>query len=186
MVRRASPDDVDAVARMVARCSPRTRYRRFHGVVEAVSPAYLRRYLLGAAHEARVAELVSGRIVGVAGIGSPPGEPDVRELGVLAEDDWQRRGIGRALVSDLFAHAYATRVRLVRLEVCTQQPGLLDHVLAHLPVASARREGCDVTVDVTVDVPAVTNVAARPRSAAGTARRPPSSAARRPGVPGRP
>lgn len=179
-VRLARLDDADAVAAMLARCSPETRRRRFHGRVGEITPGHLRRYLL--APEARLAE-AGGRVVGLAVLGQPHREPDVRELGVVVEDAWQRRGIGRRLVADLLAHAATQGVRLFRLEMCRLQPDLLDYALSRLPVVSASGEGCDVTIDVAV--PAALTAWRAPRSAVGTARRRRWSAARRRGAPAR-
>lgn len=170
---------------MLERCSPRTRYERFHGVDEAIPPEHLRRCLHGDEQEAVVAEAVTSELVGLASTGPVPGEPDVRELAVLVEDRWQRKGIGRMLVDELFARAHASGVGLVRLELCRLQPGLLDYVVAHLPVAARSREGCDVTVDIRLDVGvgvAVEVTAGPPRSAPATARPRPSSAGRRRGA----
>jgi GNAT superfamily N-acetyltransferase len=149
-VRRARPADAAALARMLARCSPRTRYERFHGVVEAIPPEYLRRCLSGDGQEARVAELVAGELVGLASTG--PVEPGVCELGVLVEDRWQGRGVGGLLAAELMAHAAASGATLLRLELCRVHPWLLDHVVTRLPVAARLTEGCDVTVDVRLDV----------------------------------
>jgi GNAT superfamily N-acetyltransferase len=196
LVRPVRPDDAAALARMLARCSPRTRYERFHGVVESIPAEYLRRCVAGDRQEARVAELVTGELAGLASTGPVPGEPGVRELGVLVEDRWQRKGIGRLLAADLFAHAASTGVRLVRLELCRLRPDLLDYVVTHLPVASRLTDGCDVTVDVTVDetvglavdltVDLAVDLSVPPlRSAPATAPPPRSSAGRRPGAPAR-
>ena len=159
---------------MFARCSPRTRYERFHGVVEEIPPEYLRRCLNGDEQEAVVAEAVTGELAGLASTGPVPGEPDGCELGVLVADRWQRKGIGRLLMGELLARAHARGLRFVRLELCRLQPGLLDYVTTHLPVTARHSDGCDVTVDVSV-VP--------PRSARATAPPRPSSAAPRPGAP---
>ncbi len=159
---------------MLARCSPRTRYERFHGVVETIPPEYLRRCLHGDGQEAGVAELVTGELVALASTG--PAAPGVRELGVLVADRWQRRGIGRLLTADLFEAAAAAGARLVRLELCRLRPGLLDYVVTHLPVAARLTDGCDVTVDVRLPPP---------RSVPVTAPSRPSSARPRPGAPAR-
>jgi len=161
---------------MFARCSPRARYERFHGVVEEIPAEYLRRCLHGDEQEAVVAEAVTGELVGLASAGPVSGEPHGCELGVLVADRWQRKGIGRMLTGELLARAHARGLRFVRLELCRLQPGLLDYVVTHLPVAARRSDGCDVTVDVSV-VP--------PRPAPATAPPPPSSAAPRPGAPAR-
>lgn len=177
LVRRARPADAAALGRMLDRCSPRTRYERFHGVVEAIPPGYLRRCLHGDGQEARVAELVTGELVGLASTG--PVAPEVCELGVLVEDRWQGKGIGRLLAADLMAHAAAAGATLLRLELCRAHPWLLDYVVTQLPVAARLTEGCDVTVDVRLDV------SPAPPSAPATAPPRPSSAVPRPGAPAR-
>ncbi|HEV7651567.1 MAG TPA: GNAT family N-acetyltransferase [Actinophytocola sp.] len=148
---------------------------------------YLRRCLSGDGQEAVVAS-VAGELVGLASTGPVPDEPAVRELGVLVEDAWQRRGVGRLLTAALFARARSAGVRRIRLELCRLRPDLLDHVVTHLPVAARASDGCDVTVDVPVGVPVGAVVGAvagwpadaggvspPPRSAPGSAPRPPSS-----------
>src|SRR5262245_2390767 len=107
VIRPARPDDAAALAAMFGRCSKQTRYRRFHGFVTEIPAAYLRRCLGDEppAHRTRVAEVVTagpaGPLVGLAGSGPVSGAPGVHEAGVLVEDAWQRRGIGRLLVSGL-------------------------------------------------------------------------------------
>lgn len=141
MIRTLAPGDVAALARMMARCSPRTRYERFHGVVTEIPPAYLRRCLSGE-HLALVVE-DAGEIVAFASIGPSAGE--TRELAVIVEDGWQGRGVGRALVSALLAKAGATTVRM---ELC--RASLLEYVKATLPVLASEQHGCDVTLEVDV------------------------------------
>jgi GNAT superfamily N-acetyltransferase len=141
VIRTLAPGDVAALARMMARCSPRTRYERFHGVVTEIPPAYLRRCLSGE-HLALVVE-DAGEIVAFASIGPSAGE--TRELAVIVEDGWQGRGVGRALVSALLAKAGATTVRM---ELC--RASLLEYVKATLPVLASEQHGCDVTLEVDV------------------------------------
>lgn len=102
------------------------------------------------------------------------------ELGVLVEDRWQGRGIGGLLATGLMAHAAASGATVLRLELCRVHPWLLDHVVARLPVVARLTDGCDVTVDVRLDVSP-----APPPSAPAPARPRPSSAAPRPGAPAR-
>jgi GNAT superfamily N-acetyltransferase len=137
------PDDVDALARMMSRCSPMTRYERFHGVVTEIPPAYLRCCLTGE-HLALVAE-EDGEIVALASVGPVVEAPDVSEVAVIVEDGWQSRGVGRALVAALVAKAGVT---VVRMELC--RTSLLTYVTDTLPVVASEQHGCDVTLDVDV------------------------------------
>jgi GNAT superfamily N-acetyltransferase len=141
MIRTLQPDDVAALARMMERCSPRTRYERFHGVVTEIPPAYLRCCVSGE-HIALVVE-EDGEIVALASIEPALGEPP--EMAVIVEDSWQGRGVGRALVSALFAKAGVT---VVRMELC--RASLLAYVTSSLPVLASEQHGCDVTLDVDV------------------------------------
>jgi len=143
MIRALEPTDADALTRMMSRCSPRTRYLRFHGVVTEIPPAYLRRCLSGE-HTALVAE-VDGEIVGLASVGAVFEEPDVSEAAVIVEDGWQGRGVGRALVAGLVAK---TGVTVLRMEVC--RTPLLTYLTENLPVIASEQHGCDVTLDVDV------------------------------------
>lgn len=155
LIRRAEPQDTAALDRMWERCSPRTRYHRFHGVLRDFPENYLQACLTGAngTHEARVAEIVTAtpeqaRIVGLASTGPVRDEPMIRELGVLVEDAWQRQGIGRALANELFAQAAVAGVPRIRLELCRAQPELMQFLLGHLAVLTASSSGCDVSADV--------------------------------------
>jgi hypothetical protein len=165
MIRALTQADGTVLADLMSRCSPVTRHQRFHGVVTAIPPAYLASCLSGE-HDALV-EIVGGEIVGMASMGPVFEEPDVHEVAVLVEDRWQGKGVGRALVSALFARAV---VGTARMELCRSP--LLDHLVATLPVVRSQQFGCDVTIDV--DVLAVRRAARVP------APRPPSSAGRRP------
>jgi GNAT superfamily N-acetyltransferase len=151
-------DDVQALVDMVHRCSPQTRYQRFHGRATRKSLTYLAGCLDRElpAQRVQVAELRwdtdqspmrgggSRALVGVAGLAPVSEWPDSHELGVLVEDRWQSRGIGTMLVNDLAAQAWAEGVRAVRCEVCRAQPRLLAHLMAHARVVSTRSLGCDV------------------------------------------
>lgn len=141
MIRLLRPADVDALTRMLARCSPMTRYRRFHGVVAEFPPAYLRRCLTGE-HTAMVAA-EDGEVVAFASVGPVFEEPAVHEVATIVEDRRQSRGLGRELVSALLAHA---GVSVVRMEVC--RTSLLDHLTRTLPVLSAHHHGCDTTLEL--------------------------------------
>ena len=141
MIRTVHIEDVAALGRMMARCSPRTRYERFHGVVTEIPPAYLRRCLSGEHIALVVAD--AGEIVALASIG--PSVGDTPEMAIIVEDGWQGRGVGRALVAALFAKAGVT---VVRMELC--RTSLLEYVTSTLPVLASEQHGCDVTLDVDV------------------------------------
>ncbi|GAA0940555.1 GNAT family N-acetyltransferase [Pseudonocardia zijingensis] len=100
--RADAPAVVDAV---VAGLSPRSRYLRFHAPVPRL-PAALRATLVdvdGSRHAALVAEVAGAGPIGLAQVfRAGSGAADVA---VAVVDAWQRRGVGRLLLTALAAHA---------------------------------------------------------------------------------
>jgi GNAT superfamily N-acetyltransferase len=153
VIRAVRQEDAAALAAMFGRCSRDTRYRRFHGPVAEIPASYLRRCLDGR-HRAFVAELSgAGHIVGLASAGPVLDDPGVHEAGVLVEDAWQRRGVGKLLLARLFADAHAAGVERIRFELCRSQPFLIAYVYARADVVASSVSGCDVTVEVAVPMP---------------------------------
>lgn len=163
-IRAARPGDAAALAAMFDRCSPQSRYLRFHAPVTAIPEAYLRRCLGPDAHRAYVAESPAGVIaLGSGGLVAP----GVHEAGLLVEDAWQRQGLGRALFAEILAGARREGARRIRLWICHVQPSLIAYVRGHARVVASASAGCDVTLDLAVDGVDLTR---RRRPAAGTAR----------------
>ncbi len=110
--------DSGAVVAMLRRCSPLSRFRRFHGITDGV--AYVTQSLTGAARtpERIYGAWVAGRCVG---LGSLHVDDRVSaEIAVLVEDDWQRRGVGSALVAALAGKARQSDLTALRAEVLTE------------------------------------------------------------------
>jgi GNAT superfamily N-acetyltransferase len=107
---------------MFLRCTPQTIYRRFHGPVKAFPASYLRDALAGiTAHLALVAVTGSAaaggtRVVALASCRLTD-SGGAAELGLLVEDGWQGRGIGRELLRRLVA--YADRLGIPELQAQT-------------------------------------------------------------------
>ena len=139
-VRPAARADQEELARMFQRCTPETRYRRFHGPVRAIPERYLADALSGSPfHYA----LVAGPEPGPGAVPAPGpaavSGPDTRaggivalascrtvdegaaELGLLIEDAWQRHGLGTRLLRDLVAHARGAGLRVVEAQVLAEQ-----------------------------------------------------------------
>jgi acetyltransferase len=110
LVRPIREGDAPAYARALTRLSAESRRRRFLSATPELSPPQLT-YLTAvdqAEHVALVAvEPRSGAILGsVRYVRIAGGRADA-ELAIEVIDEWQRRGLGRALLSALSAHAVA-------------------------------------------------------------------------------
>jgi GNAT superfamily N-acetyltransferase len=145
-VRRAAASDRAALSSMFGRCTPSTRYRRFHGPVKSIPERYLADALSGSAfHYALVAwhdaagfpdgDPVTGQDPAAGSGASPRASPGVAvalascrvveegaaELGLLIEDAWQRHGLGTRLLRDLVAHASHAGVRVLQAQLLAEQ-----------------------------------------------------------------
>lgn len=109
LLRPAGPADKAAALAMHNRCSPASLRLRYHGPVRDAD-RYLD-HLLDARHGRTLAVTApDGRIVALGHLMWDDGEA---ELAVLVEDDWQRHGLGTALLRRLAATARAAGVGAV-------------------------------------------------------------------------
>ena len=136
-VRQAVNTDRGPLTSMFARCTPETRYRRFHGPVKAIPERYLAEALSATPfHYALVAclalspdavdqaaaldpETRDGEIVALASCRLI--DEGAAELGVLIEDAWQHLGLGTRLVSALVDHARGTGLRVLAAQLLAEQ-----------------------------------------------------------------
>lgn len=120
-IRPIRPDDRHELARFYARLSTESRYARFHAVSNGIGAKAVDIFC-GPDHEHRegfVADAIEGEQGGHAIVGHlclEPGESDL-EMAVAVADDWQRRGVGRSLLSA--AIKWATDHGIARLEAST-------------------------------------------------------------------
>jgi len=142
LVRPAGPGDRAALEAMFGRCTPQTIYRRFHGQVKAFPRAYLTEALAGvpahfalvACHGPRVVALASLRL-------AEPGSREAAELGILIEDDWQRRGLGRELLAGLIARADSLGLPELQAQMLTEQDWIMGLLSPYGECASAFSPG---------------------------------------------
>jgi acetyltransferase len=128
-VRALAPSDAPALLQMGQRTSPQDLRLRFHGAVRTDSE-------LGAARlcqidydrEMALAAVESnGAIAGVARISFDP-QFETGEFAILVRSDLQKRGIGRALLTDILAHAKSRGAHQVWGEVLPDNAGMLSFV----------------------------------------------------------
>ena len=111
-IRRSSPDDVEAVVALHARCSMTSRLRRYLAGTRCPTDATLGRLLAPAAGRSLVVEDLDGRLVAMANL--IMWEGDTPELALLIEDSWQQRRLGTVLARRLAAVAVESGAHSVK------------------------------------------------------------------------
>jgi L-amino acid N-acyltransferase YncA len=104
--RQIRAEDQDALAALFARMSPESRWRRYFAPKPRLTGAELV-YLTDIdhlTHEAVAAVDDDGRIIGVARY-AQTSDRDTVEIAVEVDDDHQRNGLGRALVTTVMLSA---------------------------------------------------------------------------------
>jgi len=105
LIRGTSPRDLTAVAAMHELCTPRTLLERYRAGGSAPNVVAIERALRRTL--AFVACTARGEIVAMAVAGADPTHEDgTAEVGLLVQDDWQRRGVGREMLTHLAGSAY--------------------------------------------------------------------------------
>ena len=114
MLRPIAPQDKPLLAASFERLSDESRYRRFFTVKNELSAAELD-YLVDvdhSDHEAIIAiDPSTGQGVGIARYVRATTDAEVAEVAVTVADDWQGRGLGRALLDRLTYRARQEGVR---------------------------------------------------------------------------
>jgi L-amino acid N-acyltransferase YncA len=116
-IRPLTAADRERVADEFSHLSEQTKRRRFGGLANRLSEHDLDRLTKvdHHTHEALAAIApATGQILGVARYIALPNEPGAAEVAIEVDDDWQGRGIGRRLMSELVQRARAEGIaRLV-------------------------------------------------------------------------
>ena len=113
-LRPITPEDKPLIAASFERLSEESRYRRFFTSKKELSAAELDYFVDvdHSNHEAIIAvDQLSREAVGVARYVRSNDDTEVADLAVTVIDDWQRRGLGRALLTRLTDRARREGVR---------------------------------------------------------------------------
>jgi len=117
VIRPLVSADRDALVEEFSHLSEKTRHRRFGTFASRLSEHDLDRLTNVDHHEHEALAALApdtGQIVGVARYIALPNIPGAAEVAIEVDDEWQRRGIGRRLMSELIDRARAEGIdRLV-------------------------------------------------------------------------
>ena len=153
-VRPIEPGDKDALLTAFSHLSEESRYRRFLAPITRLTASQLA-YLTELDHqdhEALIALTPEGEIVGVARYIRDQDRPGAAEVAVTVADDWQRRGIGTALL-----HRLAQRARDAGIEsfvgYCLAENQEMLQLLDEVGPVAKRRTPEGGTIEVEVELP---------------------------------
>jgi GNAT superfamily N-acetyltransferase len=139
-IDRLRPEDGPALAAMYARCSVDTKFGRFFTGMPQLPRKYVEGAIAGppARHDALVLRYGDGlHIAGLASfVADPSSAVPAGELGVLIQDDWQRRGYGAQLVATLLNRAADRGLEELVVSVLPARTGLLLSLARHLELDS--------------------------------------------------
>ncbi|MGH9227447.1 MAG: GNAT family N-acetyltransferase [Acidimicrobiales bacterium] len=134
LLRASRPDDIERLRAFIARCSPETLYRRFHGAGEPAIEHELTRIAAAADDHRSWVVVDGGEVRGTASLARS--RSGATEMALLVEDLWFRRGIGRALVGELTAHAELTGLDTVTAWIQADNERAVRFIRAVAPQAS--------------------------------------------------
>jgi GNAT superfamily N-acetyltransferase len=138
--------DLPRITAMWERCSLVTRIGRFHAPVRNIPASYLRIVLSDPSTSLVAVHGQAGAVAALASLVLTTGSS--AELGVLVEDAWQRRGIGRQLVTRLIGAASASQISELTASVLAENAKVAD-LLRQVPGDfSLTRDGTTISVRV--------------------------------------
>lgn len=161
-VRAARPADLAALERFLARCSPDTLYRRFHGVAGALAHEELHRTAHPSATHRAVVAIEGGEIHGIGTLAF--GRDGEAEIAFVVEDGWMRRGVGRILARGVVREARRLRVPRLVAYVQPDNGRARDFFRSIAPGATVRLEDRELIVDIPLAVDLVAGSGAQPAS----------------------
>lgn len=149
LVRPVDPGDSDLLRAAFDRLGPESRYRRFLSPMPELTDSTLR-YLTDLDHrdhEALIAlDSGSRQAVGIARF-VRTSRPEVAEVAVTVVDDWQRRGLGTALLELLAARAREEDVSRFSALVLATNTEVIDLLRRLGSMKVVRRDGPSVELE---------------------------------------
>ncbi|MFJ8685014.1 GNAT family N-acetyltransferase [Micromonospora wenchangensis] len=170
-VRPATADDLAGVVDLHERCSAASRQRRYLSGAAQPSPARLRRLLEPARGLTLVATTTGsdGAVESVVALANLLAEGDEAEAALLVRDDWQRRGLGTALLRRLLAHAERAGFAALVLHTQADNTPMVRTAARLGRPAPIERDGSLLTVTVALAAPVAGGPVAEGTNRSGTA-----------------
>lgn len=154
VVRPITAADREALRDHFEHLSFETRYRRFMAAIKHLSEGELTRLtdIDHHDHEALVALVPGGELVGVARCMRLPGAPHRAEVAVTIADAWQGRGVGTQLLHLLAERAHELGIRCF-VATCLAHNRPMLELFRELGTAVSERNAGDGIVEVEVELP---------------------------------
>ena len=164
MLRASRAGDLEPLRAFIARCSPETLYRRFHGTGPQAIERELTRIASPADNHRSWVVVDGGDVRGTASLARS--RSGAVEMALLVEDRWFRRGIGRALIGELTANAEVARIDTITAWIQADNERAVRFIRAVAPQADIRFVG---GAELEVQIPVAARTSA-PAQAAVTTR----------------
>lgn len=144
-IRAIRPEDTELEQRLFARLSEKSRYQRFMQYLPALPANLLARFTqLDYGRELALVAILDGEFIAV-GRYAPNSDGDTAEFALAVADDWQGKGLGRALLTQLKVEARKAGYRALYGTILMANHDMLD-LAARLGFTRETVEGSDVTV----------------------------------------
>jgi RimJ/RimL family protein N-acetyltransferase len=152
-IRPLGPGDASALAAAFDRLSPQSRYQRFLGQKQQLSPAELEWFtnIDHVGHEA-IAAFDAGELIGVARYFRDHNDPTVAEVAVTVVDRYQGRGLGTALLQRLVKRAVDEGITQFRAELLAANRRVLALLRRTCSIRQVRHAGMGV-LEAVADLP---------------------------------
>jgi GNAT superfamily N-acetyltransferase len=127
-----TPDDSNDLIALVERCSPESRFLRFHTGMATLRPSMAEHLVADNDGLALGVRNSRGRLIAEGRYTVT--DAHVAEVAALVADDYQGRGVGRALLALLFKSAAEKGIRSLHAEVLPSNDAIVSVLSALAPI----------------------------------------------------
>ncbi len=159
LLRVCLSSDATRLRQLFERCTPATRYDRFHAALREIPPAYLSQVLSADpdVHDALVVEVqrldpLRSPLVAIASAARVPSDRgSMVEIAVLVEDSWQGQGLGTWLLASLVTRARRRGIECARWCMLNQGRDLVTTLRREFGPLEVRRDGEVITAETSLE-----------------------------------